>query len=85
MKQNFYLHFETKPSFSELDRLFDCCEAYEPVMANSYVLVFNTDGKQTSFFDLIHQIFPRQRYALVQFAANKFRQTKETPYVPTGI
>lgn len=85
MKQNFYLHFETKPRFAELDTLFESCSAYEPVMANSYVLVFDTEGKSSSFFDLVHQCFPRHRYVLIQFAAQNYRHFKEAPYVPTGF
>lgn len=85
MRQNFYLHFETKPSFAELDTLFDFCEKYEPVMSNSYILVFDTTGQKACFFDIVHQCFPRYRYVVLQFASKNIRQNREAPYVPTGL
>ena len=80
----YYLHFETKPSFDELDVLFEQCSSYEPIMASSYTVAYDTEGKRSSFFDLVHQCFPRYHYAVMQFGKNNFRHFREAGYVTHG-
>lgn len=84
MNQHFYLHFETKPSFAELDKLFDQCESFQPIMSNSYTVIFDTDGKRSSFFDLARLCFPRHRYVAIQYSPQNYRQYQEAYYVSHG-
>lgn len=80
MRQSFYLHFETKPSFAELDALFNQCVFHQPIMATSYCVIFETEGRKMAFFDLVHQCFPRYHYVVMQYGSKNIRRNLETPY-----
>lgn len=79
-KQHYYLHFETKPSFKELDVLFEYCEAFRPVLATSYVFVPDLGKIRIPVSDLVHTCFPRYRYVLIRFPRQGFYQEEESGY-----
>lgn len=82
--KRYYIHFETKPSFDELDVLFKKCIQYEPVMATSYYLVIDPSAVPGFFHDFAKQCFPRYRFAIMPVGKAIYRYG-ESHYVKTDL
>lgn len=80
----YYIHFETKPSFQELDVFFEKCVEYEPVLATSYYVVIDPDTAPISFPDFARQCFRRYRFVILPVGKQIYRYG-ETNYVKTDL
>lgn len=85
MKQKYYLHFETKPSFSELDRCFEKCLAYQPILATSYYLEIDASSLHQPVRDFVQECFPRYAFVLVRVVQQGITVVRESGYVTAGI
>lgn len=79
MKARFYLHFETKPPYGELEKLFQRCEEYEPVLAGSYLISVQLDAFHEPFRDIVRDLFPHSRFVLAK--VSNFYEYDECPYI----
>ena len=83
--EKYFLQFETKPSFAELDELFKYCLAYEPVFSTSYSIEIDPEVKQEYFPDIVHRLFKRYPYALCNLkTSGSVHRNFETPYIKTS-
>ena len=80
--KNFYIHFETKPTFAELDVFFERCVQFYPVMSNSYFVKAETTSP-ADFTSFAKQCFPRRHFFIC--ASSHSRYSKETGYTSSGI
>ena len=79
MKARFYLHFETKPTYAELEKLFQKCEEYEPVLGTSYLISVHLDDFHEPFRDIVRDCFPHSRFVLAK--VSNFYEYTECPYI----
>lgn len=81
----YFLQFETKPSFAELDVLFAYCTAYEPVLSTSYAIEIDPEAKQAYFPDIVHELFARYSYALCDLKkSGSVKYNREGHYIKTS-
>lgn len=85
MRQKYYLHFETKPSFSELDRFFAKCLAYQPIFATSYFVEIDTSVLHETVRDFAQDCFPRYAFVLTRAVKQEFAVIRESGYITAGI
>ena len=85
MVQQFYLHFETKPSFSELDRFFQKCLTYQPILSSSYFVEVDRNDLNQTVREFVRECFPRYSYVLARVVKKEFEFALESGYVTAGI
>lgn len=85
MKFQYYLHFETKPSFEELDVFFQKCTEYHPILATSYFVEIDTDDLRQTAREFAHECFPRYTYIFTRVIKKEFEVNRESDYVTAGI
>ena len=83
MKRKCYLHFETKPTFPELDAFFTHCLQYEPVLSTSYYFVIDSDTIGVPLTDFVRGFFSRYTYALLVVSSSAVN--RESRYVKTDL
>ena len=83
LRDKYYIHFETKPTFPELDAFFSRCEQYEPVMATSYYVVPKMGNRRESFHYYAMSCFPRYRFVLCK--ASWLWEHGETGFIKTDL
>ena len=83
MKRKCYIHFENKPTFPELDKFFQHCLQYEPVLSNSYYFVMDNDALTVPLRDFVREFFPRYTYALAVTSAVSINW--EAQYIKTDL
>ncbi len=79
MKERFYIHFETKPTYNELKNLFCKCDEYEPILATSYLVSVDQSTLHEQFREIVRNCFPHSRFVIAK--VNRFYQYDECPYI----
>lgn len=82
--KRYYIHFETKPPFADLDVFFDKCLQYEPVMATSYKIVTEPSMKIETLFEFAEKCFNRYHFALMPTTKALYRH-EEAEYIKADI
>lgn len=79
MKERFYIHFDTKPSYDELKKVFSRCEEYEPVLTTSYLVSVDQSTLGVQFREIVRECFPHSKFVIAK--VNRFYQYDECPYI----
>ena len=83
MKRKCYIHFENKPTFPELDKFFQHCLQYEPVLSTSYYFVIDSDSMDVPLKDFVRNFFSRYSYALLVVSSSAVN--RESQYIKTDL
>ncbi len=78
----YYLHFENKPSFVELDQLFQKCMTYQPVLYSSYLISIDQDEiSPKTAKELVLDCFQRACFVLCRLYKTQIECFRESHYV----